>query len=78
MSWEAPDLFGAHPTKPRARLDCAGLVLLLQGRPVVAITDDSATIKAASGGSLTFRRHESPPTERCLIWELAVSEREVA
>ncbi len=52
--------------------------MLLQGRPVVAITDDSAAIKAASGGSLTFRRHELPPAERCLIWEMAMLEREVA
>ena len=67
----------AHRTKPMARLDCADLVPILRGRPVVAITDDSAAIKTASGGLLTFRRHESSPTERCLIWELAAPEMEV-
>ncbi len=70
LGWEAPDLFGAHPTKPRARLDCAGLVLLLQGRPIVALTKDSAAIKAASSGTLTFRRHTPPPVEQHLIWAL--------
>ncbi len=64
------DLFGAHRTKPRVRLDCAGLVLLLQGRPVAAITEDSAAIKTASGGSLTFRRRAAPPVEQCLVWKL--------
>ena len=37
---------------------------------VVAITDDSAAIKAVSGGSLTFRRRAVAEAERCLIWEL--------
>jgi hypothetical protein len=78
LGWATADLFGAHLTKPRVRFDCAGLVVLLQGRPVVVITEDSAAIKTASGGLLTFRRHESSPTERCLIWELAWPEREVA
>ncbi len=69
LGWESADLFGAHPTKPRVRFDCAGLVVLLQGRPVVAITEDSAAIKTASGGSLTFRKRAAPPAEQCLIWE---------
>ncbi len=68
----------AHRTKPMARLDCAGLVPILRGRPVVAITDDSAAIKTASGGALTFCRRGTPPVARCLVWELAVSEMEVA
>ncbi len=78
LGWTALDLFGAHLTKPTARLDCAGLVLLLQGRPVVAITDDSAAIRTTSGASLTFRRRAAPPVERCLVWELAAPEMEVA
>ncbi len=47
-----------------------GLVPLLRGRPVVALTEVSAAIKTASGGSLTCRRHGSPPAGRRLIWEL--------
>ena len=78
LGWQDLDLFGAHPTKPTVRFDCMGLVPLLRGRAALALTDDSAAIKTASGGSLTFRRHESSPTESCLIWELAVSEMEVA
>ena len=70
LGWEALDLFGVHPTKPTVRMDCMGLVLLLKGRPLVAITDDSAAIKAVSGGSLTFRRRAVAEAERCLIWEL--------
>ncbi len=69
LDWDALDLFGAHSTAPAARFDCMGLVPLLNGRPVLALTDDSAAIKAASGGSLTFRRRAAPPVERCLVWE---------
>ncbi len=69
LGWTALDLFGVHPTAPAARFDCMGLVPLLRGRAVSALTKDSAAIKAASGGSLTFRKRTSPPAERCLIWE---------
>ncbi len=71
LGWESADLFGVHPTKPTVRFDCMGLVPLLRGRAVLALTDDSAAIKTASGGSLTFRKRAAPPAERCLIWELS-------
>ena len=70
LGWEALDLFGAYPTASVARVDGKGLVLLLQGRPVVALTEDSAVIKTVSGGSLTFRKHPAPPAGRQLVWNL--------
>jgi hypothetical protein len=70
LGWEAPALFGVHIDAPHARLDGMGLVPLLGGRPVVALTEDSAAIKADSGVVLTFRRHRAWPPGRCLIWEL--------
>ncbi len=69
LGWEAEDLFGVHPTKPTVRFDCMGLVPLLRGRAVLAITEDSAAIRTASGGSLTFRKRAVMPAERCLVWE---------
>ncbi len=78
LGWEALDLFGVHPTAPTARFDCMGLVPLLKGRPMLALTDDSAAIKAASSGTLTFRRRAAPPVEWCLVWELAAPEMEIA
>ncbi len=68
LGWEALDLFGVHPTAPTARFDCMGLVPLLRGRAVSALTKDSAAIKTASGRSLTFRRRAA--SARCLVWEL--------
>ena len=70
LGWEVADLFGVHPTKPRARFDCMGLVPLLKGRPVLAITDDSAAIRSVSGGTLTFRGGGAVAVARCLVWEL--------
>jgi hypothetical protein len=70
LGWEALDLFGVHAEAPHARLDGMGLVPLLGGRPVIALTEDTVGIRAATGGALTFHRHKSPPPGRCLIWEL--------
>ena len=70
LGWGGLDLFGVHSDAPHARLDCVGLVPLLGGRPVVALTEDSAGIKANSGGVLTFRRRRAWPPGRCLVWEL--------
>ncbi len=70
LGWGSLDLFGTHRTAPTVRFDCMGLVPLLNGHPVFAITEDSAAIKAASSGTLTFRRRAVPPAEQCLIWEL--------
>ena len=70
LGWDALDLFAVHPAAPVARMDGMGLVPLLSGRPVAALAEDSAVIRTASGGTLTYRRHRSPPAGRCMIWGL--------
>ena len=70
FGWEALDLFGVHAVASRARLDGMGLVPLLDGRPVVALSEDSAAITACSGAMMTYRRKKAWPPGRCLIWEL--------
>ena len=70
LDWGGLDLFGVHAEAPHARLDGMGLVPLLGGRPVLALTEDTAAINAASGGTLTFLRRRAWPPGRCLIWEL--------
>ena len=68
LGWSARELFGLDevPSQPRAsynrlaRYDCTGLVWLLQGRPVVALTADTAAIQTNSGGILTYRKHHKP------------------
>ena len=68
LGWTNAELFGLHPVPERpaasyrrlARYDCAGLLWLLRGRPVVALTAETAAIQTASGGILTYRKHNKP------------------
>jgi hypothetical protein len=61
LGWTARDLFGLHqpPTPPHpsysrlSRYDETGLIWLLQGRPVVALTETTAAIQ-------TYRRRNKP------------------
>jgi hypothetical protein len=64
LGWTVADLFGADPDKPYARIDRAGLVWLLGGNRVVAMTDTVAVIETRSGARQTYRRRKpAPPTE---------------
>ncbi len=56
LGWTALDLFGVHPFAPGARIGCWGLLLLIQGGEVVALTADTAMIRRQSGAALTYRR----------------------
>jgi hypothetical protein len=65
FGWTERELFGLHPVPERpaanysrvSRLDGSGLIWLLHGRPVIALTENEATILAASSASLMYRRH---------------------
>jgi hypothetical protein len=67
-SKSARDLFGlqAPPAKPHpsysrlSRYDETGLIWLLQGRPVVALTETTAAIQNPTGAITTYRRHNKP------------------
>ncbi len=59
LGWTALDLFGVHPAAPADRYDVMGLLLLIQGGAVVALTGDAATIRRPSQSILTFRRHDT-------------------
>ena len=56
MGWTALDLFGVHRTQPAGRVDVMGLVILLQGGEVIALTAEGASIKRPSGAVLRFSR----------------------
>lgn len=68
LGWTAADVFGLPPVpanphpgwQRRSRVDLLGLVWLTRGRPVTAITADTATIATSNGGALTFRRRRAP------------------
>jgi hypothetical protein len=68
LGWTARDLFGLfpvpespHPSFSRlSRYDHTGLIWLLQGRPVVALTEATATVKGITGNITTYRKHNKP------------------
>jgi hypothetical protein len=69
LGWTDEDLFGLHPAVPSGRYDAMGLVPLLNGRNVVSISPDRATIATRSGGTLTYyrsRRHK----DAVAVWQL--------
>lgn len=71
FGWTVPELFGLHPVPEQpapnydrlARLDDMGLVWLLQGRTVVALTATEATILCSSGATVKYRHSELAPAE---------------
>jgi hypothetical protein len=74
LGWPAWELFGCHRRAPWGRIDGMGLVLLLHGDPLAALTATEAVIRRASGAHQTWRRRQRDPltaAERCLVWELA-------
>jgi hypothetical protein len=64
LGWTEPELLGLHPVPEQpaanydrlARLDDMGLIWLLRGRPVVALTATEAAYRCPSGAILTYRR----------------------
>ena len=66
FGWRGLDLFGCSPGFAR-RLDRDGLAMLLGGRPVLAMTEQAATIGNPRGVPNTFRRATVP--RAVLLWE---------
>jgi len=68
LGWTPADLFGLHtpPERPHpsysrlSRYDQTGLIWLLQGRPVVALTADTAAIENPTGSITVYRKHNKP------------------
>ena len=73
LGWHDWELFGCHRRAPWGRIQGMGLVLLLHGNELAALTDAEAVIRTQSSARQTHRRKPFDPlhpTERCLIWEL--------
>jgi hypothetical protein len=68
LGWTGRDLFGLHkpPEKPPlsyrrlSRYDATGLIWLLEGRQVIALTTDTAAIRWPSGSVTVYRRSNKP------------------
>jgi hypothetical protein len=73
LGWPPWELFGCHKGAPWGRIQGMGLVLLLRGDEIAALTATEAVIRTPTGAHQTYRRKPADPlhpAERCLVWEL--------
>ena len=74
FGWQDWELFGCHRRAPWGRIQGMGLVLLLQGDEIAALTATEAVIRTRTGAHQTYRRRPADPldpAERCFVWELS-------
>ena len=69
MGWGAHDLFGCDRDRPFARIDQAGLLWLLNGGRIIALTTKTAMIERHTGTRQTLRR-KAAEAGQVLVWEL--------
>ena len=69
LGWCAADVFSANPRAPENAYCDIGLVPLLQGRPVVTITTDTARIDCGNDTHLTIYR-KTIGADAVAIWEV--------
>jgi hypothetical protein len=69
LGWGPYDLFGCDRDRPFARIDRAGLLWLLNGDHIIALSENTATIETRTGARQTYRRKPRDPG-RVLAWEL--------
>ena len=69
LRWGPVELFGCDRCTPFARIDRMGLLWLLNGRRLVAMTDTAAVIECAAIVQQTYRRVVTQPG-RVLAWEI--------
>jgi hypothetical protein len=61
LGWGPLDLFGCDRDRPFARIDQAGLLWLLNGDKLIALTQNTATIERRTGARQTYRRKPAAP-----------------
>jgi hypothetical protein len=70
LGWGPYDLFGCDRDRPFARIDYLGLLWLLDGGRIIALTANTAIIKTSNGSIRTYRRRTRNEPSRLLAWEL--------
>jgi hypothetical protein len=86
FGWTARELFGLHPVPDRpagnysrlSRLDATGLIWLLRGRPVIALTAAEAVMRCHSGATLRYCRRKEPVAKAAEIDEATLDAAEIA
>lgn len=74
LGWRDWEIWGVHRLSPWRRIDRMGLVPLLRGNRLTALTATEAVLVMPSGARQIHRRRPHKPLrlgERALLWELA-------
>jgi hypothetical protein len=74
LGWGPYDLFGCDRDRPFACIDQTGLLWLLNGNRLMALSENTATIELRTGVRQIYR-HKSSDPGRVLAWELVDGER---
>lgn len=69
LGWVSCDLFGCDRDRPFARIDQAGLLWLLDGDRLIALSENTATVETGTGTREIWRR-KSSASGRALVWKL--------
>ena len=70
LGWGQLELFGCDRERPLARYDHMGLLWILQGRKLVALTAPNATIDTLTGSLQTYLRRPVKTDRVILPWNL--------
>lgn len=68
LGWDTASVFGVHADRPIERVGCAGLVWLLRGNEIEAISSSVARIRTRSGAVQIYDRR--PQSAGVPLWEL--------
>jgi hypothetical protein len=69
LGWTELDLFGVDNSRPYARIDQAGLVIMLDGYKIVELSAQTAILETAGGVRQSYHRKGDQPG-RAVIWDL--------
>jgi hypothetical protein len=73
LGWQDLEIWGVHRLAPWRRIDAMGLVPLLCGKRLTALTGTEAVLVTPTGARQTQRRQSCGPldlAEQVLLWEL--------
>jgi hypothetical protein len=70
LGWSPLDLFGCDRERPWERIDHQGLLWLINGNSLVALSTETAIIETPPNGRQTYRRRTLEPGCVVLAWEL--------
>jgi hypothetical protein len=70
LGWGPGELFGCDRDQPFARVNTAGILWLLNGDKLVALSSEIAVIERVTGARQTYRRRPPRDEEVSLAWKI--------